>query len=67
MRLRLPKMPTVTLQSARELIAIAGGVSFTYGAYLAWHPLGFLTAGILLQAPFVLRTYIALHFAGRQR
>lgn len=65
--MQLPKMPKVTLQSARELIAIVGAASFTYGAYLAWHPLGFLTAGILLQAPFVLRTYIELRITGGRR
>lgn len=67
MRLRLPKMPKVTLQSGRELMAGAGAASFTYGAYLAWHPLGFLIAGLLLQGPFVLRTIVAVRTADRHR
>ena len=30
-----------------DLGALAGGASFVYGAWLAWHPLGFMVGGIL--------------------
>jgi hypothetical protein len=31
-----------------DALSVAGCGLFSYGAWLAWHPLGFLTGGVLL-------------------
>ena len=37
-------------KAAWDLGMLAGAGAFTFGLYLAWHPLGFIAGGLLLGA-----------------
>jgi hypothetical protein len=53
-------------RTGRDLSMTIGGVvaalglgAFTRGAWLAWHPLGWMMAGIFLAVPSLLAAYAA--------
>lgn len=58
--MQLPKFPApkIDLQIGRELMAVAGAASFTYGVWLAWAPAGYMIGGLALMSPFVLRNFV---------
>lgn len=55
LRWRAAKLPAAT--AAGHLVRAAPGLAgwglLSFGAWLAWHPLGFMTAGVLLLADLV--------------
>jgi hypothetical protein len=53
MKKRLRLIPDL----ASDLAVLAGAALFSYGAWLAWHPLGFMVGGLLLSSVAFLYGY----------